>query len=157
MCFLIFILNEYTCETFFFQVNDVEKKVVTLINKKLENYGTLCQGFHLIAKFSSQISKELLKSYYPHWFPKLKNSLINAKLEDLHIVCQATSALVKSCKQVHELDKTISSLDIKQIVEIISKRFGTEKNENLLNLLVVILYYYPHSCVACMAHLRSQV
>lgn len=128
-----------------------------MINKRLENVGTFRQGLNLIEKFSPKISKESLKTHYPHWFPKLKNSLNNSKSQDLQTVCEAISALIKSCKQVHELDKMISSLDIKQIIEIIYKRFANEKDENLLNLLVAVLYYYPQSCVACMIHLRNQV
>jgi hypothetical protein len=119
------------------QVDQIEKTIITTINTKLEHAATHCQGLNLLSNFVSNIGKDNLLKYFPHWVGKIIQILSNAHCDsqELITVCRTIGALFTICKQIADLDKRISIYIIKQIIGIINERYSQNKNPILLNLL----------------------
>ncbi|KAJ8667807.1 hypothetical protein QAD02_009470 [Eretmocerus hayati] len=139
------------------QLDSIEKCTLTAINTRLDKATTRSQGLKLLCSFSEKISKDSLTKYLPHWINKLSQALSNAPNGslDFTLACKAVSAVVVSCKKVPELDKRISMNHVKPFIGIIVDRYNKETDLALLNLLTVLLYHYPESCVRFQASYSS--
>ncbi|XP_012272950.1 proline-, glutamic acid- and leucine-rich protein 1 [Orussus abietinus] len=139
------------------EINSVQNSIISAINTRLNQANTRRSGLEILYKVLARYPKENLLKYAILWITKATAPLenIHSDVYDLTLACKVLGLLIINCKGLAELQKQISTQNVKQIISLITNLEAEKRCGATFYLTAVLLHHYPEACEKLQTSIRT--
>ncbi|XP_015595172.1 proline-, glutamic acid- and leucine-rich protein 1 isoform X2 [Cephus cinctus] len=119
-------------------------------------FANYCPRTQTSPSIKMRCSKQILLKYGILWITKSTQTIesIQSSIAELNLACKVLGSLITQCKEIPELQKQISTQNVKQLITVVTNLEQDRRCGATLYLIAILLHNYPEACEKLQTAIR---